>query len=150
MADVFPSIRGKNLNKRRLTVPDDFSGKNLIVIVAFQRWHQPHVDATFERFEATGLQHTHHIIEVPVLANFSRLRQMRLDGVMRAGIQDRTVRERTITVYLDKARFRAEVGISDESSIHWFVIRHDSNIVIQRGEGIPSSKEVEHITANSV
>ena len=37
---VFPSIQGNNLNKKSRTVPDDFIDKDLIVIVAFQQWHQ--------------------------------------------------------------------------------------------------------------
>ena len=39
--DQFPSIQGSNLNKEKKVVPDDFVDKNLIVIVAFQQWHQP-------------------------------------------------------------------------------------------------------------
>ena len=37
----FPSIQGNNLNKVKKIVPDDFVDRDLIVIVAFQQWHQP-------------------------------------------------------------------------------------------------------------
>ena len=40
----FPEINGRDLNKRDKVVPDDFVDKNLIIIVAFQQWHQPLVD----------------------------------------------------------------------------------------------------------
>ena len=36
----FPSIEGNNLNKEKKVVPDDFVDKDLIIIVAFQQWHQ--------------------------------------------------------------------------------------------------------------
>ena len=36
----FPSIEGNNLNKEKKIVPDDFVDKDLIIIVAFQQWHQ--------------------------------------------------------------------------------------------------------------
>ena len=40
----FPSIEGNNLNKEKKVVPDDFVDKDLIIIVAFQQWHQGLVD----------------------------------------------------------------------------------------------------------
>jgi hypothetical protein len=44
MAEIFPTIIGKNLNKQVTAIPDDFSEQPLIVIAAFQRWHQNLVD----------------------------------------------------------------------------------------------------------
>ena len=40
----FPTIQGNTLNKEKKLVPDDFVDKNLVVIVAFQQWHQALVD----------------------------------------------------------------------------------------------------------
>ena len=54
---VFPSIQGNNLNKQSKTVPDDFVDKDLIVIVAFQQWHQAIVDETIESLEAVSYTH---------------------------------------------------------------------------------------------
>ena len=47
----FPSIQGNNLNKVKKIVPDDFVDRDLIVIVAFQQWHQPLVDESIENLE---------------------------------------------------------------------------------------------------
>ena len=52
MDEVFPSIQGKNLNKRSLTVPDDFSGKNIFIIVAFLQWQQRAVDEVIEQLRS--------------------------------------------------------------------------------------------------
>ena len=145
MAEIFPTITGKNLNKKRISVPDDFSEKNIFIIVAFQRWHQDAVDECIEYLEQNNINDTHHIIEVPVLKQFSRLRQMRLDGVMRAGILDYDIRERTITVYLDKQEFRNSLSIATEDAIHWFQVSHSNNSILSRGTGLITSEEINQI-----
>ena len=146
MDDVFPSIHGKNLNKRSLTVPDDFSEKNIFIIVAFLQWQQRAVDEVIEQLEASDIHHTHHIIEVPVIQQSTWLRQVRLDTLMRLGIRDRAVRQRTITVYLDKKEFQASLDIPNDESIHWFVVDHASNKILMRGAGNISSQQIDAIT----
>ena len=63
----FPEINGRDLNKRDKVVPDDFVDKNLIIIVAFQQWHQPLVDESISLLENNGVGDTHNIIEVPTV-----------------------------------------------------------------------------------
>lgn len=135
MDDVFPSIQGKNLNKRSLTIPDDFTEKNLFIIVAFLQWQQRAVDEIIENLEANDVHLTHHIIEVPVIQQTTWLRQVRLDTLMRMGIRDREVRQRTITVYLDKKEFQASLNIPNDDSIHWFVVDHATKKILSRGMG---------------
>ena len=146
--EFFPTIKGKNLNKKSVTVPGDFLDKNLIVIVAFQRWHQNIVDESIEKLEEMKINHTHHIIEVPMMQQFSKLRRMRLDGIMRAAITDNDIRQRTITVYLDKEEFTTKLSIPNEDTIYWFVVEHVSKSILMRGSGIPSQKEIQQISPN--
>ena len=61
----FPSIEGNNLNKEKKVVPDDFVDKDLIIIVAFQQWHQGLVDQSINLLENNEKDLTHNIIEVP-------------------------------------------------------------------------------------
>ena len=145
MDDVFPSIQGKNLNKRSLTIPDDFTEKNLFIIVAFLQWQQRAVDEVIEHLEASDVHLTHHIIEVPVIQQTTWLRQVRLDTLMRMGIRDREVRQRTITVYLDKKEFQASLNIPNDESIHWFVVEHATKKILMRGAGNISQQEIDTI-----
>ena len=145
MDDVFPSIQGKNLNKRSLTIPDDFTEKNLFIIVAFLQWQQRAVDEVIEHLEANDVHLTHHIIEVPVIQQTTWLRQVRLDTLMRMGIRDREVRQRTITVYLDKKEFQARLDIPNDDSIHWFVVDHATKKILMRGAGNISQQEIDAI-----
>jgi hypothetical protein len=145
MAEVFPSIFGKNLNKEGMTIPDDFSDKNLFVIVAFQKWHQPLVDEMIEILEECNVQNSYHILEVPVIQKLSWFRQMRLDTLMRVAIKDSNIRQRTITVYLDKKEFRDKLDIPHEDTIYWFLVDHISKRIYMRGSGVISPNEANNI-----
>jgi hypothetical protein len=83
-----------------------------------------------------------------MMQQFSKLRRMRLDGIMRAAITDNDIRQRTITVYLDKEEFTTKLSIPNEDTIYWFVVEHVSKIILMRGSGIPSQKEIQQISPN--
>lgn len=149
MPDVFPSVQGKTLNKVSKTVPDDFTTQHLIAIVAFQQWHQRNVDQTIELLEENAFDEQFAIIEIPVIQKATRFRQIRLDALMRAAIPDHRIRNRTITVYLDKKEFMTSLGIETDASIHWFVIHRDSNTILLRGEGVITPNDLERITTTT-
>jgi hypothetical protein len=138
------------LNKKKVAIPDDFSEKNLIVIVAFQRWHQDLVDESIETLEKENMNDSHHIIEVPVIKQFSKLRRMRLDGVMRAGIRDYDIRQRTITAYLDKQVFRSSLNIPNEDTVYWFLVDHTTKSILLRGSGVITSEQLGQIKSASL
>ena len=141
----FPVIEGNNLNKQKKVVPDDFVDKNLIVIVAFQQWHQPLVDESILLLENNGLGETHNIIEVPTIQKTSKLAEIYLDGVMRAGIRDDRIRNRT--AYIDKEQFKLDLEIPDEDTIYWFLVQKNTNNIIAKGYGIITEKELEIINS---
>ena len=150
MAEIFPTIIGKNLNKQVTSIPDDFSEQPLIVIAAFQRWHQNLVDQSMENLDKMNMNETHIIIEVPVIKKSSMLQRMRLDGLMRAAISDVGVRQRTITVYLDKQAFRDSLNIANEDTMYWFLVDHATKSILLRGSGIMTSEDISQIKTQMV
>ena len=144
MDELFPTIFGKNLNKEKKAIPDDFLGIELFVIVAFQRWHQNLVDEAISNLEKYNIENTHYIIEVPVVSELSLLRRMRLNAIMRAGITDFATRQRTITVYTDKEGFKRNLGIPDEEKIHWFIVDPSTKKIRKRGTGVISPTEISN------
>tara|TARA_B110000483_G_scaffold91727_1_gene113212 strand:- start:52 stop:507 length:456 start_codon:yes stop_codon:yes gene_type:complete len=150
MAEIFPTIIGKNLNKQVTAIPDDFSEQPLIVIAAFQRWHQNLVDQSMENLDKMNMNETHTIIEVPVIKKSSMLQRMRLDGLMRAAISDVGVRQRTITVYLDKQAFRDSLNIANEDTMYWFLVDHATKSILLRGSGILTSEDISQIKTQMV
>ena len=143
----FPQISGRDLNKRDKLVPDDFVDKNLIIIVAFQQWHQPLVDESISLLENNGLGETHNIIEVPTIQKTSKLAEVYLDGIMRAGIRDDRIRDRTITAYLDKNQFLKILDIPSDETIYWFLIEKNSKDILARGYGVISQDELDLINS---
>ena len=147
MTDVFPTLVGRNLNKHVKTIPGDFKEKNILLLVAFQQWHQPVVDDCLNRIEAHNLQENHHVLEIPVIQKSTVFRRMRLDALMRAAIREQAVRERTITVYLDKQTFMSEANIPNEDKIHWFLVSHRTGAILLRGVGSMNEDDIQRIKA---
>lgn len=126
----FPSVSGKNLNRRRISAPDGLAGELNIVLIAFQQWHQRHVDTWIpfvreleDRYP--GVAH----YEFPVIRSMNVLARTFINEGMRAGIPDPIARERTITLYLDKPAFRESMGVTDEDDITVALIDRDGALL---------------------
>lgn len=119
----FPVVSGSNLSGREFTLPADFEGQLNAVAVAFQAWQQGEVDTwvplldELER-KLPGLRY----YELPVIRPMYGLNQWFIDQGMRAGILDPATRDRTITLYTDKPRLRAALGLPDEDHIYLLLV----------------------------
>ncbi|NVM46622.1 MAG: hypothetical protein HWN79_17080 [Candidatus Lokiarchaeota archaeon] len=150
----FPDISGENLEKKKYNIPYDLEGELNIVIVPFQRWHQSLVDewsAFLNNIERSNRNFRYY--EVPTLNSGYKIMRFMIDGGMRAGIPDRSVRERTITLYTNKPLFEEQLNINSEDTIYLFLIRRNGEILwrsegeydIQKGEEL--LKIIEKINA---
>jgi len=139
---TFPTVNGSNLLRQKLTLPQDFQGRLNLVFIPFQRWHQMEVDSwgilaeeLEEKYE--GLVY----YELPTLQNGGSIYKIFLNEGMRAGIPNPKTRERTITLYLDKADFRAALDMTDEEHIYILVVdRQGKEFFRARG---PYNREAE-------
>jgi hypothetical protein len=68
---------------------------------------------------------------------------------MRVAIRDRRIRQRTVTVYIDKQAFREKLNIPDDNSVHWFLIDHVSKNILLRGTDTVSPEEIIQIISHS-
>ena len=115
---AFPRLQGESLSRRPTSIPKDLEGDINLVMVAFRRRHQRHVDRWLEALgdiegRVTGLA----VYEIPVLARYPRLYRRWIDDGMRSGIPDPKTRARTITVYTHRVRFLDRVELPDDSQI---------------------------------
>lgn len=140
----FPVVSGFNLNRQELEFPRDFQGNFNLVIIAFQQPQQavvntwiPFVQELEEKFPGFIYYELPTIYEMPV---FSRTF---INEGMRAGIPDQTARERTITLYLDKATFKSALDISNEGEIHLFLVDHNGSIFWRRSGEFTEGKADE-------
>lgn len=131
----FPDISGENLEKKKYNIPYDLEGELNILIIPFQRWHQSLVDewsAFLNNIERSNRNFRYY--EVPTLNSGYKIMRFMIDGGMRAGIPDRGVRERTITLYTNKPLFEEQLNINSEDTIYLFLIRRNGEI-LWRSEG---------------
>ena len=128
----FPEVSGKNLKRKKLTFPAEFPARYTIVLMAFYRQQQADID-TWMPF-ANQVENEYQdlaYVELPVVYQMGFLGQFMLNEGMRAGIPDPKARERTITLYLDKADFLRQMGISSQEQIQVLLVERDGRILFK-------------------
>ena len=131
----FPNVSGSNLQRQQLTLPQDFQGERNLVFVAFEQWQQTQVD-TWIPF-ARQLEESYPAVryyELPTIRRLNTLARTFINEGMRAGIPDLVARERTITLYLDKKRFREALQLPGEDDIYVLLLDRQGR-VLWRAEG---------------
>lgn len=113
---LFPSVTGINLNGRTVEIPAELPGKGRIVIVAFEQRQQADVDTwinalTPDLAASPGLA----LYEIPVIYTGSAPFRFWVNNGMRSGITGEVARNRTITVYTDRARFYETLQVRQDS-----------------------------------
>ena len=136
----FPTIEGRNLEFEKYVLPRDLKGELNILIIPFQRWHQTLVDE-WAYFLDNMIEDKNQVryYEVPTLSYGYKMMSFMIDGGMQAGIPDKNVRERTITIYVNKSKFRNELKIPNENTVYLFLINKQGDI-LWRSSGQYSDK----------
>ena len=120
---TFPTVSGTNLLREKLTLPRDFKGTYNLVFVPFEQWQQTEVDSWMVLAQELEQKFAGMVYyELPTIQTRNSLYKMFINEGMRAGIPNPKTRERTITLYLDKADFRAAMDITDEEHIYVLVV----------------------------
>ena len=126
---VFPPLQGQNLEGRTFEMPRDFAGELNVVFIAFKREQQADVDSWGAALNSLRKRHADvQVYELPTLGRRYRLIRPMIDGGMRRGIPDSTVRAATITLYIDKGPFKRALGITTEDRIEVLLVDRRGNI----------------------
>jgi hypothetical protein len=114
-----PAVSGSNLERKKLNLPEDLEGERNLVFVAFQQWQQRQVDSwlPFARQVEEAYPELRYY-ELPTIQRLNVLARTFINEGMRAGIPDPVARERTITLYVDKAAFREALDLPGEENIY--------------------------------
>ena len=125
---TFPTVNGSNLLRKKLTLPQDFQGDFNLLFIPFQQWQQVEVDSWMALAKDLEEHHDSFVYyELPIIQSRNSFYKMFINEGMRAGIPNPKTRERTITLYLDKADFRAALNMTDEDHIYVLVIDCQGN-----------------------
>lgn len=139
---TFPTVNGSNLLRQKLTLPRDFQGEYNLVFIPFQQWQQEEVDSWMALAAQLEEQYSNLVFyELPTIRSMNAFSKFFINEGMRAGIPNPKTRQRTITLYLDKVDFRAELGLTDEDHIYVLVVDRQGNEFF-RARG-PKSSEGE-------
>ncbi len=127
----FPTITAENLNNEKVTLPEDFNGNPLLVLVAYKQKQQTNINTWLDRMDEIesaipGVQ----IIETPTISS-GKWGWMAgfIDGGMRSGIPDTEARARTITLYTDVSLFNQALNIESVDTIYAVLLDRDGEIV---------------------
>ena len=130
----FPVHTFSNLAKQKKKIPQQLDGDYKLMIVAFQRNHQQLVDTWFaagdslERsYSKPGKQFKYY--EIPTIYKMGFLGRSFLNMGMRSGVKAQSARERTFTIYIDKAPFRKSLQIPNENDIHLFLLNKSGKVI---------------------
>ena len=126
----FPQVSGSNLERQRYQLPADFAGEMNLVFIAFQQWQQHDVDTWLPLAQTLVEQYpTLHYYELPTIRPMNFIARSFIDGGMRSGIADRSAREATITLYINKGLFRQALNIPSENQIYVLLVDGNGDVV---------------------
>lgn len=146
-APYFPVITAENLNKQKITLPDDLNGNPVLVLIAYKREQQLNVNTWLDRMDEIGAAIPGvQIIETPTISS-GRWGWMAgfIDGGMRSGIPDTDARGRTITLYTDVSLFNQALRIESTNTIY-AVLLDDEGEVVRMVEGDYTEAKLETLT----
>jgi hypothetical protein len=111
-------------------LPHTLAGDVNLLLIAFRQWQQKDVDTWVPTAtDLTSSYPTLRSYELPVISRMYRPASGFIDGGMRSGIPDPTVRDATITLYLDRKQFRADLGIDSVAEIVPMLVTPDGRIL---------------------
>lgn len=132
----FPVVEGVNLEGRKFTLPADFEAELQIVFVAFKREQQSDVMTWIPFLKDETAKHRGlKVYELPTLTRSLRFVRRFIDGGMSRGIPDRSTRETTIPLYIDKAPFEHALDIASEDTIRVLLVARDGRVLFS-GDGV--------------
>ena len=110
-------------------MPEDFGGEFNLVVVAFKSEQQALVDTWLgPARELAARKPNFRYYELPTIYEASALVRFWIDNGMRSGISDKTARETTITLSLDKEEFRPALDMPSEDDIYVFLVDKEGRV----------------------
>ncbi|MBD3191264.1 MAG: hypothetical protein GF308_11500 [Candidatus Heimdallarchaeota archaeon] len=148
---IFPEIEGSNLEGQKYCLPNDLEGELNLVIIPFQRYQQYLVNEWGNYLTELVKKYPNlEFYEIPTLARGYKLVRFMIDGGMRAGIPNKRTRERTITLYTNKGKFKEQLEIDSEDTIYLFLITKKGKILWREEGNITNekTKDLESVLKN--
>lgn len=150
VGESFPQLTGIDLQGNQRQLPQSFSGKLNLVVLAFKREQQVEVDGWIKTFAEISPKNPQiNFYEVPLIYELSAPSRWWINNGMRRGVTDEVARSRTITVYTDRTKFFAITKMKSEK-IYALLIDKSGKVLWQsEGPSTPeSTKDLQKLIKN--
>jgi hypothetical protein len=139
----FPRLETRDLEGTEYVLPDGLPAGRRIIALPFLRWHQILVDGWERAIEPALAQYPDLTVwEVPALSKRWAAGRFYIDGGMRAGIPDKTVRRHTLTAYTDLRALVSALELPSTETAYVFLLDPDGEI-LWRGSGEVDDAQLE-------
>lgn len=128
----FPSVTGENLEKKTINIPEDFTGKNTLLLIGYKQDSQFDIDRWLIGLDMTNTEID--VYEIPTIQGlFPRMFSTVINNGMRAGIP-KTLWKGVITVYKDGEKIQAFTGNIKPNNAR-VVLLNNKGIIVSMYDG---------------
>jgi len=129
----FPSIKGENLEKEVVSIPEVFKGKNTLLLIGYKQDSQFDIDRWLIGLDMTETQV--NVYELPTIQGlFPRMFSTVINNGMRAGIP-KSLWKGVITVYQDGEQVQKFTGNRNPNNARVILLNKDGIILFMYDEG---------------
>ena len=132
----FPTVSGSNLNRQEFEFPREFRGDLNLLFVPFLQFQQTIVNTWIpfgDKLESAFPALAYY--ELPTIDELPALSRTFINEGMRAGIPNARARERTVTLYIDMARFMRALDIPTKNEVHVLLVDRQGGTIVWRTTG---------------
>ena len=144
----FPSITGQSLEQQQFRIPQDFSGRSILLLIGYKQDSQFDIDRWLIGLDMT--QTRIDAIELPTIQGmFPRMFKSQIDNGMRAGIP-KELWKGVITVYQDGDRVQAFTGNQNPNNARVVLLDGQGRIIYfyDRGFSVDALNELRATLAD--
>ena len=145
MAIRFPDVEGSSLSMVPHRLPQTLAGDVNLLLIAFRQWQQRDVDTWTPLADELAVAYPQfRAYELPVISQAYRPVARFIDGGMRSGIPEPSVRDATITLYINRTAFMRSLQIPTASSIVPMLVQ-PSGPILWRTEGPRTTRSEDEL-----
>ena len=128
--EEFPKVAGINLEGEQIVLPAGFKGARNLVAIGFVEEHQVDIDTWIAVADALAEKNPDfRFYEVPAIYEVNAAYRLWINNGMRRGIPAPAARARTVTIYVDRAKFTNALAIPDTDSIHVLLLNSEGRVL---------------------
>ncbi len=137
----FPQVVGNDLNKKQVTIPDDFRGRNVLLLVGYEQRAQFDIDRWILGVLQADIPV--EIVEVPTISGMvPRAVQGFIDNGMRSGIPQSDWAS-VVTVYKDADKIIQALGNDRPQSAYAVLLNREGRIIWRSNIGYSAGQVIE-------